>query len=148
MKKLLLLPMIAMLVSCNCKKTTLTGNDPASKQSLFEVLNESEYQGKEAPAFEIITDEASLKALYQLVNIEDVPKVDFTKQQVVAVFMGQRNTGGHAIKISNVTEKDNKIYVNVEKISPQSGQGVTMAITNPYSIARVNSKKEIIFVEK
>jgi hypothetical protein len=137
-----------MLVSCNCKKTATDGNDKKEKSSLFEVLSESQYQGREEQGFEVIKDAVSLKALYQSVNIEQIPDVDFKKQQVVAVFLGQRNTGGYAIKVSNAYEKEGKILVEVTKISPQPGQNLTMALTNPYSIAKINSTKEIVFVEK
>ena len=137
--------MIILLVSCNCKKATAEEGDTKSRQPLFEVVSESQYQGREEEAFEVIKDNASLQALYQSINNEDVPKIDFAKQRVVAVFLGQRNSGGYAIKIKNVTEKDNKVYVELEKASPKTGENVTMAITNPYSIAKINSTKEIIF---
>ena len=145
MKKLLIVPFIVMIVSCNCKKETVAKESSSSKQPLFEVLSESQYQGKEQESFEVIRDVASFKSLYQSINNEDLPKIDFTKQSVVALFLGQRNSGGYAIKIKNVTEKDGKIYVEVEKLSPQPGEGVTMAITNPYSIVKINSTKEIVF---
>ena len=145
MKKLLIVPFIVMIVSCNCKKETVAKESSSSKQPLFEVLSESQYQRKEQESFEVIKDDASLKALYQSINSQSVPKIDFKTQRVVAVFLGQRNSGGYAIKIKNVTEKDNKIYVETEKISPKSGENATMAITNPYSIAKINSTKEIVF---
>ncbi|MDR6967129.1 hypothetical protein J2X31_001136 [Flavobacterium arsenatis] len=147
MKKLFIVPIIAMIVSCNCKKATVAGenNTDSAKQPLFEVLSESAYQGRETESFEVIKDGASLNALYQSINNENVPEIDFSKQRVVALFLGQRNSGGYAIKVKNVTEKDNKIYVEVEKTSPKAGENATMAITNPYSIAKINSAKEVIF---
>lgn len=144
MKKLLLVPIIALVVSCNCKKTTVS-EDTNSKQALYEVLNESAYQGREEEATLIIKDEASLKALYQSINNEDVPKIDFKNQRVVALFLGQKNSGGHVITIKNVTEKGGKISVEVQKTSPKPGENATMAITNPYCIAKINSTKEIVF---
>ncbi|RZK05189.1 MAG: protease complex subunit PrcB family protein [Flavobacterium sp.] len=145
MKKIFIIPLIAMIVSCNCKKETVPTEGLSSKQPLFEVLSDSQYQGKEEESFEVIKDEVSLKNLYQSINNENVPKIDFKTQNVVALFLGQRSSGGHTIKIKNVTEKDKKIFVEVEKISPKAGENATMAITNPYSIAKINSKKEIVF---
>ena len=146
MKKLFIVPIIAMIVSCNCKKATVAGENTAdsAKQPLFEVLSESAYQGRETESFEVIKDVASLNALYQSVNLENTPKIDFKNERVVAVFLGQKNTGGHAIKVKNATEKDNKIYLEIEKSSPKSGENATMAITNPYTIVKVNSVKEIV----
>lgn len=147
MKKLFIVPIIAMIVSCTCKKATVADENPASaaKQPLFEVLSESAYQGREEGALEIIGDETSLIQLYQSINNENVPKIDFSKQRVVALFLGQRNSGGYAIKVKNVIEKDNKIYVEVENTSPKAGENATMAITNPYAIVKINSIKKIVF---
>lgn len=133
-----------LIVSCNCKKNTVGVEENASKQLLFEVLNESAYQGRENESSEIIKDNGNLKALYQSINIENVPIVDFTKQRVVALFLGQRNSGGYAIKVKNVTEKNGKIYIDVEKLGPKPGENVTMAMTNPYTIVKINSTKEIV----
>lgn len=146
MKKLFIIPIIALMVSCNCKKATVAGENTtdSAKQPLFEVLSESAYQGRETESFEVIKDAASLNALYQSVNLENVPKIDFKNERVVAVFLGQKNTGGYAIKVKNATEKDSKIYLEIEKSGPKSGENATMAITNPYTIVKVNSSKEIV----
>jgi len=144
MKKLLMIPIIAMIVSCNCKKATVGEEKGSSKQPMFEVLSESAYQGREEESSEIVKDNAGLKALYQSVNIESVPTIDFAQHRVLALFLGQRSSGGHAIKVKNVTEKDNKVYVEVEKLGPKPGENATMAITNPYTIVKINSNKEIV----
>ncbi|MBC8644754.1 protease complex subunit PrcB family protein [Flavobacterium lindanitolerans] len=44
-----------------------------------------------------------------------------------------------------MTEKGEKIYVDVQETSPGSGDIVTMALTNPFTIVKINSTKEIIF---
>ncbi|MBC8644755.1 hypothetical protein H9W95_13935 [Flavobacterium lindanitolerans] len=67
--------------------------------ALYQILSESAYQGKEAKSYEVIKDKASLEKLYETINDTQVPKVDFTKERIVALFMGQRNTGGYAIKV-------------------------------------------------
>ncbi|WP_026705572.1 protease complex subunit PrcB family protein [Flavobacterium soli] len=144
MKKLLLVPIIAIIVSCNCKKTTVTEENKKHKEPLFEVLSESAYQGRDNETFEIIKDNASLKELYKSINNENVPTIDFTNNRVIALFLGQRSSGGHAIKVKNITEKENKIFVDIERIAPKPGENATMAMTNPYSIVKINSNKEIV----
>ncbi len=144
MKKLLLVPIIAMIVSCNCKKATVAEENKMSKGPLFEVLTESAYQGRENETFEIITDDASLKNLYKSINNENVPTIDFKNNRVVALFLGQKGNGGHAIKVKNVTERENKIFVDIERTGPKPGENATMAITNPYTIVKISSNKEIV----
>lgn len=143
MKKLILMPFVFMLFCCSSTKKA----DVKKQQqtALYQILSESAYQGKETKSYEVIKDKAALEKLYEAINDTQVPKIDFSKERVVALFMGQRNTGGHAIKVKNVTEKGGKIYVDVEETSPGSGDIVTMALTNPFTIVKINSTKEILF---
>lgn len=150
MKKILLIPFAILLFSCNStKKTVEESNNNSSEvkktstMNLYEVLTQSAYQGKEEKSYEVIKDKTSLQNLYALVNDTEVPKVDFSKSRIVALFLGQRNSGGYEIKVKNVEEKAGKIVVTVEETKPEGM--ATMAITNPYSIVKINSTKEIIF---
>jgi len=150
MKKILLIPFAIMLFSCNStKKTVEESNNNSSEvkktstMNLYEVLTQSAYQGKEEKSYEVIKDKTSLQNLYALVNDTEVPKVDFSKSRIVALFLGQRNSGGYEIKVKHVEEKAGKIVVTVEETKPE--EMATMAITNPYTIVKINSTKEIIF---
>ena len=128
------------LFSCGASSTKTS-----AANSLYEVLTQSAYQGKENKSYEVIKDNASLEKLYAAINDPQIPKVDFSKSRIVALFLGQRTSGGYAIKVKNVSEKGNKIYVTVEETKPKPGDMVTMAITNPFTIVKINSTKEIIF---
>ena len=146
MKRLLLVPFAILLFSCSSTKTTETASKSEKNQvPFYEVLSQSAYQGKEEKSFEVISDKASLVKLYETIHDTEIPKIDFKKQRVVALFLGQRNSGGYEIKIKNVEEKDNKIYVTVEEVGPKPGDMATMAITNPFVVAKINSTKEIVF---
>ena len=109
------------------------------------MLSKSAYQGKEEKSFEIIKDKAALVKLYEGIHDTEIPKVDFSKARIVALFLGQRSSGGYEINIKNVEEKDNKIYITIEEVSPNAGDMATMAITNPFIVAKINSTKEIVF---
>ena len=150
MKKILLIPFAVLLFSCNSTKKTVEESNNNSSEvkktsttNLYEVLTQSAYQGKEDKSYEVIKDKTSLQNLYALVNDTEVPKVDFSKSRIVALFLGQRNSGGYEIKVKNVEEKAGKIVVTVEETKPEGM--ATMAITNPYTIVKINSTKEIIF---
>lgn len=150
MKKIILVPFVILLFSCNSTKKTTEQKPTADTKknhatALYQILTESDYQGKSTKSYEVIKDNASLVKVYEAINDTQVPKIDFSKERVVALFMGERNTGGYAIKVKNVTEKAGKIYVTVEETKPESGNIVTMALTNPFTIVKINSTKEIIF---
>mgnify|MGYP003576463238 CR=1 FL=1 len=149
MKKIFLIPLAIFMFSCNTtKKTAETTKEVStevkkSNNKLYEILTESAYQGKEEKSFEVIKDKSSLESLYASVNDTEVPEIDFSKSRIVALFLGQRNSGGYQIKVKQVAEKEGKIYVTTEEIKPEGM--ATMAITNPFTIVKINSTKEIIF---
>lgn len=150
MKKLILVPFIVLLFSCDSTKKTTSSKPIADTKknnttALYQILSESAHQGKTEKSYEIIKDNVTLVKLYEAVNDPQVPKVDFSKERIVALFMGEKSSGGYAIKVKNVSEKGGKIYVAVEEIKPGSGDIVTMSFTSPFTIVKINSTKEIIF---
>lgn len=144
MKRIILVPFAILLFSCSSTKNNSEVKKPATS-ALYEVLSQSSYQGKDVKSFEVIKDKATLIKLYEGINDTEIPKVDFAKARIIALFLGQRTSGGFEIKIKNVEEKGDKIYVSVEEISPKPGDMATMAITNPFVVAKINSTKEIVF---
>jgi hypothetical protein len=67
-----------------------------------------------------------------------IPEIDFDNNMVVAVFMGEKNTSGYAIRISRIEEADDKIYIELEETIPSSDSVVTQQFTQPYHIAVIN----------
>lgn len=72
-----------------------------------------------------------------------IPEVDFTDDQVVAVFMGEKRTGGYSVEIltveTNSSEVDDltSLVIQVEYRQPQLGDIVQEVITHPYHIITI-----------
>ena len=66
-----------------------------------------------------------------------LPKIDFEKDMIIAVFMGERRSGGFSIEIKKIIKTDKEIVVEVEEREPDPGSIVTMALTQPYHIVVV-----------
>ncbi|MBD2526672.1 protease complex subunit PrcB family protein [Nostoc sp. FACHB-133] len=72
-----------------------------------------------------------------------VPGVDFTDNQVVAVFMGEKRTGGYSVEILTVetksSEKENlaSLVITVAYHQPKPGEIVPEVITHPYQIITI-----------
>jgi hypothetical protein len=66
-----------------------------------------------------------------------MPPVDFDKQMVLAVFMGQKPSGGHAIEITKVVPAGQGLTVHVKETKPGPGDITTAVITSPYYFAVV-----------
>jgi hypothetical protein len=142
MKKIHLIPILFILLACNSMKNSGTSNE--AKSNLYTLLYSSNYQGRDEESNVVITNEKELTTLFQSVGNEQVPKVDFTKNQVVALFLGSKNTGGYSISIDRAEVIGNQIMI-YKKIETPKGGMVTTAFTNPFVIVTIHNKKEIVF---
>lgn len=132
-----------VLFSCNSMKKS--NNVTASKNNLFTELFSSDQQGRDEEENVIVQNQADLEALFQSVGQETSPSIDFNKNQVVAIFVGTKNSGGYKVAVEKVVEQEGKIVVYKKIQGPENGSMATMALTYPYTIVAVHSKKEIIF---
>lgn len=117
--------------------------EPAMTKSNFEILKQEQYGGRETEASMLIKSQAELNALYESLGQDAAPIVDFTNRNVVALFMGQKNTGGYSIGIKTVTIDGNTAIVSVERTQP-SGMA-TMALSAPYCIASIPKAEKTEF---
>jgi hypothetical protein len=112
----------------------------------FTILKESAYGGREKESNEVVTNDKDFEKLTTELGINDAQKVDFDKNNVVALFMGQKRSGGYSITVQNVNVKDDTAEVLVVKHYPGGG-AVTMALTNPYCIAVIPKTKKVEFFD-
>jgi hypothetical protein len=68
-----------------------------------------------------------------------LPTVDFDKEIVAAVFLGEKPTGGYGVEISSAEVADRALTVFVRETSPKPGAIVTQAINQPFHIVRIET---------
>lgn len=148
MKQLTLICLLAItLLSCNTKRTATNGEE-------FTILAQNGYGGRDTESHELVKNEQQFLALCKELNIETIPQVDFTKNNVVAVFMGQKRSGGYSITVEKVVVDGNTAQVLVKNTLPEQGAMVTMALTAPYCVAaipktdKVTVKENPVLIEK
>ncbi|MES2748378.1 MAG: protease complex subunit PrcB family protein [Bacteroidota bacterium] len=128
---------VLVLVSCSSTKT-------ASTTSLYKVLVSSEYGGGSFQFYEIITEQ---KEFNMLLGDDELKKLikptDIATSNFILLNMGEKTTGGYSIEVVKVEELSDKIVVTVKENAPQSGEMATTALTNPYTVVKINSKKPI-----
>jgi hypothetical protein len=74
------------------------------------------------------------------------PEIDFSSNIVVAVFMGEVNTGGYALHIYEVMETESTIVVKMERTEPGPTCIVPQVLTQPYHIVQIaKTEKPITF---
>jgi hypothetical protein len=68
-----------------------------------------------------------------------LPVVDFDKEIVAAVFLGERPTGGYTVEISAAEVAGSLLTVFVKETSPNPGAIVTQGFTQPFHIVRIEA---------
>jgi hypothetical protein len=65
------------------------------------------------------------------------PKIDWGREMVIAVFMGERNSGGYGVAIREVKFGEKEIVVSVEESSPPADAITIQVMTQPYHVVVV-----------
>ena len=77
-----------------------------------------------------------------------LPEIDFSREMLIVVAMGERNTGGFSIIVDGVYERDKKLEVVVKSTSPGKNCMLSQAFTQPVDIIRVQkSDYPVVFRE-
>jgi hypothetical protein len=93
--------------------------------------------------------EAEWTTLWKKHNFDKpAPRVDFSKEMVVAVFMGGRPTAGFSVEIVAAAERDGKFVVTYKEAQPAPGVISAQVLTAPYHIAAVSKSSLPITFDK
>ncbi len=112
------------------------------KGMAMDVIVQGNHSGIRFERMEIIRSAADFQNLWAAhfapeVPTDPLPDVDFKRDMVVAVFLGQFRTGGYSAEIRSVTATGDTIVVDVVRSSPGAGCMRTQALTQPFVIAKV-----------
>lgn len=77
-----------------------------------------------------------------------MPKVDFAKEMVVAVFMGSRPTAGFGVEIVGTAVRDGTLVVSYREALPPPGAITAQIITSPAHIVAVAKHAGTVRFEK
>ena len=140
MKKIFLALVLATVVGCSGTKTV--SNTEA--KGLFQILTQQSSGGASIRFYEVLTDPKEIAMLKGDPNLAGkISDDDLIKSNFIILNMGEKPTGGYSITVSQVRETPDAIHVTVKESSPEPGAMTTMAVTNPYAVIKINSKKKI-----
>ncbi len=93
-------------------------------------------------SFTLITDDVALREAWNLAHGTLLtppapPRVDFSRETVLAVFMGSQPSGGYSVRVTGMEQTGNNIYVDVAFGSPAPGSMSTQALTSPWQFVRI-----------
>lgn len=117
-----------------------------TEEIVFETLSKDFYSMVEDQAFEVFRDPIAFESRLASAGIDLQDGIDFDTQTAIAVFMGQKPTGGYDIEVKRIVESGNRITVFYELLEPSQDDMVIQVITSPYHIVTIgHTEKEIVF---
>lgn len=154
MKKLLIMRNILILfslilVGCSSNKHSVL--EKGSDTMTWETILENSHGGPVKPQI-IVAKEASItEEFYAQINKARkpgfaIPEIDYTKEMLIMVCMGEKNTGGYGSSIYSVVDKGSYVEITIKDTTPEKGAMTTMVITQPFYIAKLpTTNKRIVF---
>jgi hypothetical protein len=143
---LLLIPMLVLIISF------FTGCSGYNMEDSPEGLDFTSISRGQASSISdqrqlVIRDEQGFQDIWQQIDdVSGLPEIDFENNMVIAVFMGERPTGGYGIEIESIDEYPDRITVNIAETEPGPDELTTQALTYPYHIVTTeNTDKEVGF---
>lgn len=99
----------------------------------------------------VITNEQDWETLWigfsnDTTPVPEVPPVNFTTDMIIAVFQGERMTGGYSTTIQRIELTNSSYVVYVNEMHPGSG-AVIMVVTHPYHIVKLSGFPQDLPVE-
>lgn len=154
--------LLSFVTSCNNAKTAATEANtekPAimeeqTKQvpSDYEIILEEPYGGLERPEDRVVRSDKELNEIYTIINRFrrpglTPPNIDFTKETVIAIFIGEKSTGGHSIDVQAVKTTNKALEINYKIASPKAGEYATTAICQPFCFVKVPYVREKVVIK-
>jgi len=114
----------------------------------FETITKHTQSNYQEEGKYVIRDEDAFINLWENASDEEMPEVDFASEMVIAVFMGEKTSGGYNIEIVEILETEDTLEVTISETEPGADDMVTMALTYPEHIVSVanTSDKEVNFI--
>jgi hypothetical protein len=116
---------------------------PAARDVPFEVVARGQQAvGVTAPAFQLLRTREELSTAWNrahggALQAPPLPGVDLERETLLAVFLGQKPTGGHGADVRGVTLEGGDLFIDMVETSPGPGAMVTQALTSPWLLLRV-----------
>lgn len=129
-----------------CETNIITGNELK-----FETIEKENYPYHEKAGNMIIKNIKDWTELWNSSGHSALPPaIDFAKDMVMAVFQGEKSTGGYSIEITKIIENKDNTEVFVKETSPGVNCMVTKSLTSPFHIVKLQKiDKEVVFkIEK
>ncbi|HET8552513.1 MAG TPA: protease complex subunit PrcB family protein [Gammaproteobacteria bacterium] len=117
------------------------GDSAANPSVPFEVVLSGRHSGVYKQYFTVIRDSETFASVWRRATARQYPQpappaIDFSRSMVIAVFLGERRSGGYQIGVGALTPTSNGLQVTVRETRPGAGCNTTQALTEPFEIIK------------
>lgn len=146
MKKLTLLIAVVVIggIYLFLSKNQIPNSNTTGESIPFENIEKNSQSGGTITNKEnfIIVEQEEWSRLWNLLTDRifpkpELPTVDFEKESLIAVFQGQKGSGGYSIEIIEVQKIGNMITIFINESEPGSSCNTTSAMSEPYHIIKL-----------
>lgn len=131
-----ILPLVVLLAACQAQSVP-ERNPVANAPAVPSAQWSGQYGGREEFAVIALRNPAEWDRFWTQVSRAKPQSLDVPRQMAVAVFLGQRRTGGYSVEIAGVRNDGTKLLVEFRETTPPPDMMVTQALTTPWAVAIV-----------
>jgi hypothetical protein len=110
----------------------------STKTNDMRVIAKGAFSAIQEPTSLVVTNETQWEELWRKHSRQTpappAPKIDFSKETILFVCLGRKNSGGYHISVKGINHKDRVTVVEVETASPPKGSMSIQALTAPFEI--------------
>jgi hypothetical protein len=134
---------LLLLSSCQQRRAgTLHESDHNMDDIGITTIAKGNYSGVDESIDLVIESEEDWRELWGKIYagtypVKEPPDIDFSRQTVLAAFLGTRSTGGYSIEFSRLVKENSKIKAIFTSKSPEPGDMVTTALSQPYHVVSI-----------
>ena len=111
---------------------------PQPKEVAFTVLARGDHSTVEERKNLFISDAAEFEKIWKQIHPEDpLPDVNFATESVIALFAGQKSSGGYTIAVEKIVDFKDTETVSILLTEPGAECLVTQALTTPFELIKL-----------
>lgn len=143
----LLLCLLALPVAAQAPRP-LPQQLPQPSGPMFEREWQGEIGGPNQAGTGIATTESEWQGLWRRARMNQAPPFTPGRDVGVAVFLGQRRTGGYAVRFETQNVGADQVRVTWREVAPAPGGAVLQVITTPWAIINVEARGRRVVLEQ
>lgn len=126
-----------VLASCAVNRSETAEGTPLARQ-----VTQSDHCGLTAPGLVYVTSAQQVRTLAELpaqnLSLEPLKALDFEREHLVLVGLGQKPTGGYGVTLESSRIVDDVLHLRVSVRQPAPDSLVTQALTTPCAVIAIS----------